>query len=281
MALGTTGVSPDSEIYFATPSTQAKQLFHYVLAAGDFTCCDGYMVRRERYDSILLMQILEGSCMVEFDGKTYCAGAGDAVLLNCYRPHVYFTRDHLRMRWLHFDGGQSVAFAEAMLKNQGPVFPLENPAVVGQPLENILSVLRSGQPLSEPTVSCRIHTMLCNLVTGTTISGALEPETGLVRDAIEYMQKHCHQHLTVQDIADRVSVSPSHFSRLFKRETGSSPYEYLLNLRLDRAKGLLKQTKLSISEIAEETGFASTSNFICAFHDRVGLSPAKFRATVF
>lgn len=281
MVLNAPGVCPDSEAYFATPSTQARLLFHYVLAAGCYTCTAEYMVRRERYDSFLLMQILEGSCMVEVDGRCCCAGAGDAVLLNCYRPHVYYTRDHLRMRWLHFDGGQSVAFAETMLKVQGPVFRLDNPSEVEEPLENILSVFRSGQPLSEPTVSCLIHTMLCNLVAGTTVSGALEPKTGLVEEAIVYMRQQYPRHLTIKDIADAVSVSPSHFSRLFKRETGSSPYEYLLNLRLDKAKSLLKTTARPISEIAEQTGFSSTSNFICAFHERVGLSPAKFRATGF
>lgn len=280
MMLNAPGVCPESEAYFATPSAQAKMLFHYVLAAGDYTCTSDYLVRRERYDSILLMQILEGGCTVEFDGKMYHAAAGDLVLLNCYRPHAYYSQDHLRMRWLHFDGGQSVDFIEILLKAQGPVFPLEDPDVVS-PLKNILSVFRSGQPLSEPTVSCLIHTMLCNLVAGTTVSGALEPKTGIVKDSITYMQERYGQHLSVKDIADTVSVSPAHFSRLFKRETGCSPYEYLLNLRLDKAKGLLKKTELSIGEVAEKCGFASTSNFICAFHERVGLSPAKFRGIGF
>lgn len=76
-------------------------------------------------------------------------------------------------------------------------------------------------------------------------------------------------------------LSSSQFSRSFKKHTGTSPYDYLLSVRLARAKELLKNTNLPISDIAYQTGFASDSNFIYFFRKNEGISPLKFRNTLF
>ena len=66
----------------------------------------------------------------------------------------------------------------------------------------------------------------------------------------------------VQKLADEVHMSKSHFSRVFKQQTGFSPYDYVLISRLNRAKDLLQKTEMSVASIAYETGFNSESNFI-------------------
>ena len=76
-------------------------------------------------------------------------------------------------------------------------------------------------------------------------------------------------------------MSPSHFSRVFKQQTGFSPYDYVLIVRLNRAKELLQRTSMTVSEIAYETGFNSESNFIYFFTTNVGISPGKFRRLKF
>lgn len=63
-------------------------------------------------------------------------------------------------------------------------------------------------------------------------------------------------------MAKAVSLSPSQFSRQFKRQTGVPPYEYLLSLRLSKAKELLKTTELPVHEIACQCGFGGESSFI-------------------
>ncbi|MDE6659385.1 MAG: helix-turn-helix transcriptional regulator, partial [Eubacterium sp.] len=69
----------------------------------------------------------------------------------------------------------------------------------------------------------------------------------------------------------------SFFSKVFKETTGFSPYDYLLSVRLDKAKELLQKTDDSIQNIAFKTGFNSTSNFIYFFKKEMGISPLKFR----
>ena len=68
---------------------------------------------------------------------------------------------------------------------------------------------------------------------------------------------------------------------MFKQQTGISPYEYVLISRLNKAKELLRQTDMNISQIAAAVGFNSDSNFIHFFSQNTGISPKSFRKLEF
>ena len=72
-------------------------------------------------------------------------------------------------------------------------------------------------------------------------------------------------------------LSPSHLIRLFRAELHHSPHEYIVLLRMDRAKYLLKTTSLPIKAIAVEVGYGNESSFTGAFTERIGISPRRFR----
>ncbi len=76
-------------------------------------------------------------------------------------------------------------------------------------------------------------------------------------------------------------MSSSHFSKIFRQQTGFSSYDYLLITRLNKAKDYLQKTDLSVSEIAFQVGFNSDTSFISFFRQSTGLSPNKFRRLMF
>ena len=82
---------------------------------------------------------------------------------------------------------------------------------------------------------------------------------------------------TVEDMAARASVTPTHFCRIFKRASGMSPHQYLLKTRFERAQQLLLQSEARIALIAESLGFASQSHFSRAFRQIAGQTPVEFR----
>ena len=98
-----------------------------------------------------------------------------------------------------------------------------------------------------------------------------------IAQAIRFMNRSLAQPISVQQVAEAVSLSPSHFSRQFKSQTGFSPYEYIVLRRIDRAKHLLTSTDLSVKEIAYKAGYGSEENFIHSFQKNVGISPGLFR----
>ena len=104
-------------------------------------------------------------------------------------------------------------------------------------------------------------------------SGILDP----VQQAVGYIRANLAGDLSLKRIAAEAHVSPPHLVRLFRAELHHSPHEYIIQLRMNRAKHLLKTTTLPIKAIAAEVGYGSESSFTGAFTDRIGISPRKFR----
>ena len=95
--------------------------------------------------------------------------------------------------------------------------------------------------------------------------------------ALEYMQAHCAEHLTVSLVAEQAGLSRSRFEHLLKREAGESFTLSLRRLRLEKAKCLLADPSLSVKEIACRVGFLSTSAFSRAFRKLYGQPPSQWR----
>jgi AraC family transcriptional regulator len=101
-----------------------------------------------------------------------------------------------------------------------------------------------------------------------------------LQQIIEYIDKNLDRDITIQGLAQQAKVSISIFAHAFKKEIGISPYQFILQQRLDRSKQLLidKDTKLSMSKIAQMCGFSNTSAFTNRFRQKEGMSPSKYRS---
>jgi AraC family transcriptional regulator len=95
--------------------------------------------------------------------------------------------------------------------------------------------------------------------------------------ATDYINENLASRLSVAEIARAANLSPFHFSRLFKISTGLSPYQYLLECRLMRARQLLQETSLPIHEIGWRTGFTDQSHLGRHIRRRYGVTPRSFR----
>ena len=98
-----------------------------------------------------------------------------------------------------------------------------------------------------------------------------------LRRAIAYIQNHLAEDISLAEIAQEIDMSHHHFCRLFKQSTGSSPYQYVLGQRVERAKQLLLQNQLSIAEVAQEVGFSEQSQLTRHLKRATGLTPKQLR----
>ncbi|HEY6495054.1 MAG TPA: AraC family transcriptional regulator [Trebonia sp.] len=105
---------------------------------------------------------------------------------------------------------------------------------------------------------------------------AAESASNPVSAVLEYMRAHLSEPLTVADLADLVSLSPSAFAHLFRDVTGRSPYQFLKEMRLDRARELLVDGNLTVARISKEVGYGSVSHFISEFRGRFGVTPRAY-----
>ncbi|MBQ3464011.1 MAG: helix-turn-helix domain-containing protein [Clostridia bacterium] len=96
-------------------------------------------------------------------------------------------------------------------------------------------------------------------------------------DALDYMNKHYKEEISIDDISAAANMSKHYFCRLFKRTTGATALGYLHNIRLTRVHNLLLNTTMPLDEIAWETGFGTTATLARVFKAAYGVPPREFR----
>lgn len=106
-------------------------------------------------------------------------------------------------------------------------------------------------------------------------------KTGIFCDKVVPILEHIHNHLDselkVSDLATMAGLSAPHFCRVFKKSMALSPHRYILLQRVDRAKELLQESELTLSEIAIQCGFYDQSHFSLQFRNFTGMTPKSYR----
>jgi len=99
----------------------------------------------------------------------------------------------------------------------------------------------------------------------------------VLRKAIDYLHEHYNEQITLNEISEHTFVSPYYISRMFKRETGKNFVDYLNEIRIEKAKEMLKDVRYKTYEIAEKVGIPDAHYFSRLFKKYVGLTPTEYR----
>jgi len=270
-------IARSSEYFIYSPSRLAQELFLYPTQCGEFIYLPGYRLSRNAFDSFLLMYIRQGELTLEIQGCSRRVQSGSFVLLDCYRRHGYSSQTGWESIWCHFDGVAARGYYQNVVSRLGNVFALPDAYPVLRRLEAILQVFSQGAPVREPLLSKYLTDILTELLLCSP-GGAGARRNLIAEEAIAYIGEHFREPVTVEELAAHVNLSAYHFIRVFKRETGFTPHEYLCNTRIATAKYLLKNTRLPVKTICFSSGFSGESVFCNAFKRRMGITPMQYRA---
>ena len=109
------------------------------------------------------------------------------------------------------------------------------------------------------------------------MNGKEKDESFIVSNAVQYMQEHFREKITLPEVAEKIYVSQWHLSTLLNRYMGKNFSEVLNSIRIEKAKELMKDPSLRLADIAEMVGFLDVAHFSRVFKKLTGVSAGEYR----
>jgi AraC family transcriptional regulator len=253
------------------------------------TACDGDAPQAEQFDRASIAIVRSGVFGIRTGKRTQILSTGFLLLGNAGQGYEA-SHDHgVGDLCLVFDfhGRALEDLAQSLRRGVGSrpfainVLPPDPRVDAFRRLaQDDLSSRDSGLGLEEVGLSLAAHVLALS-GTGSARSSSEAPDNRRARDnvvaAIALIERSAAHELCLSELAGAAGLSPFHFLRLFKRETGVTPHRFLVQTRLRRAVDLLRDTSRPVTEIAFDVGFTDLSNFINAFRREIGVSPRQYR----
>ena len=274
----TMDVEERSRWIIATPSAEEAAQPYFASEVGDFYARGRFSTARSDKNSFIVFYTLGGEGEVSQGGQTVRLGRGQALLMDCRSPQSYGTapgHNHWYHLWAHIDGG-GVSMAGAAL-GLPRLVAVSVPLSRVQPhFDTLFDLLGTETLENRARTGVAVHALLAELLVASLGVDEMAQDDPVAL-ACAHIEAHYDERLTVDDLARVAAVSPSHLIRLFRRQVGTTPHDYLMRHRITRAKELLAETTLTSAAIAARVGFASESNFSYRFSKIVGQSPRAYR----
>jgi AraC family transcriptional regulator of arabinose operon len=252
----------------------------YVTSAGGWDNQDR-MDRPKGFKDYQWIQTLEGTGVLELGGETYTVGKGQGMLLYPHESHLYYPlSEPWEVRWVSFNGQHAGDMLISLGLERSEVLFISNPDTTLKMMYEIASVLQIGGLLEAVESSALLYQVLMDLFLYTSSSEIRSKHQHFeqMAPAIAYIENHYHESISLQQLADQLSVSPQHTCLLFRDSLGLRPIEYINRYRLRKAKELLLLPhNIEVREVGERVGYAHTSYFIKLFKQQEGVTPSGFR----
>lgn|GEM_PF-2565000 len=274
------GVKAASVRYFFTPTEEARANFYYITICGHFQAFSGYDINRKFHPNLLLLYVKKGRFHLRYERQALEIGEDEYILIDCRLQHHYYVDDYCEFYFIHFDGADAHKLWCYIDRTAGFYFKGRQYDYARKTIMKINSIYANGQSLSIPECSSMLYSMMCVFLADQGLERLeLELPEG-INEAVQLIRNRSKEALTVGDLAEAAGMSTSHFARRFKTALGVSPYEYIIRVRLDRAKYLLETTEMNVEQIAYETGFNSPNRFTNSFTQNIGVAPNQYRKLV-
>ena len=240
-----------------------------------------HIKRRFSTGATPLLMTISGKGKLIYHDVEYNLTRGSCMLIDLTNLHEYYTvSDNWEFKFLHFSGAMSQKYITYVEEHSKPVFTLLGNEFLqmDRTLDRILDMTEETVISDYASISGMIYALIMLLLSHDSNKSSIEsPRGNAISEAAVYIQKNYMHNISTGDIAASVNLSRSYMSEIFTHTYGIPPHEYLVQFRLSVAKNMLLNTKLSVTEIAEKTGFRDIFSFSRIFKRELEISPAKYR----
>lgn len=228
-----------------------------------------------------ILYISEGCCYVTENNVEIAAPAGSVIV---YLPkerqeYKFYSDVNSTSYFIHFSGTACDELLKKFNLANGRIFFIEKNIQIENAFNQLVDEFHLKLPFYE--YSCHSYLLvILSLISRRIMYSQNSTEVRsnkLIEEASRYMYANYSKNISISEYAKMCNLSESRFSHLFKQHTGSSPTQYILNMKIQRAKELLENTDLPILQISEMVGMQSQNYFSRIFKKHTGMSPLKYR----
>ena len=256
---------------------------------------EGYFMQSHTHERVEIMYARKGSCEVFADNKRYRLEAGDFILINGNIPHKLQVDKHMPCqvlclefqfaqaqstgRTLLFEIYRDVCEFRLFLESALNVLKLKDTAEAYTNLVDLFRELEHNEPGRWIAIQYAFGQFLIKLARlfAENERTKEKPSKKYIRDAIAFINGNYYEEIGVGEIAEHVKLNVSYFHKIFKKDTGNTPMDYLNNVRINKAKRLLENSDIPIIEICSFVGFNSRQYFTYTFRKSTGITPRAYK----
>ncbi len=227
-----------------------------------------------------LLYVAEGYAHFRMEGKRHDVGKGGIFLYppGISQDYYYLLQEKPDIYWLHFSGRAARPLLDSLGLVPGQPIQLSGAEELPELFDRIIAELRVERHHNLEMSEAYFRQLL--IAAARAARGGDRQKSGyhsMLDEVIDHFHQEYQKDINITELAHQYHVSCSWFIREFKRYTGSSPKQYLTNLRLQHAKELLNNHYLSVNDVSGMVGYDSQLYFSRIFRKYTGMSPSEYR----
>ncbi len=263
-----------------TPSAFAKNSLLYLQEIGRLQAKQAHTSRRSNLDSFLLLIVTEGAGNLVYENCTYRLEAGECAFINCAGSYSHTTSEEAlwSLAWIHFNGNTMQAVYEKYRNRGGkPVFRPADPEQFLALHDSIFHMADSNDYIKDMKINSGLSELLVLLMAESWNPEEAGNRGRSLADLKTYLDGHYTERISLDQLAELFYINKFYMTRVFKEQYGVSINTYLQQLKITKAKQLLRFTEASVEEIGIKCGIGEANYFSRLFKQVEGITPSAYR----
>lgn len=256
------------------------------------SCC--YQLEPHYEHTYQLVFLLKGKILYQVGEKQYEVSKGGMILLNSLEEHILKVLEYPYERYIiqinplffqkEINTPEIISIFIKRPENFSHLLALTDPIwnYVYDVIQELEKEYREKRLYWEMYIGADLRRMFITIFRECEellASVRVDASAAIAYKVLNYLDHHYPEDISVTKLAETFFLNKHYIAHVFKAETGYSPMDYVISLRMNRAKALLAETARSISEIAVECGYTDFNHFSKLFKKYAGMSPSRFRKT--
>ncbi len=238
--------------------------------------CYGHKYNKHNLDNYILTLINEGCAKFDINGKQTVLSENYFYVMHSRSEMSYIANEDMpwSISWLVMEGKQIEDILNMIgITRETPFLYIRN----SRKIKSILNEIFEKTNRIDTTSKMECISLLYSLFAALSEEKSIVNNNPYIDRALKYIHEHYCEDISIQELASELGLNSNYFSKLFKKNMGMSPTVYINELKMERAKFLIKHTDMKINEICEAIGYADQFYFSRIFKKKEKISPLNYR----